>query len=358
MTTHTFSVLLSAALLATSALAQNVAVFPDEYVAVPEGPLNSPNLPLARGTSRVQCLYNQIDLAIPSGHVITKLGFREDATLTTLDNGTTLQLEIRMGWSTNDHVSMVTNFDNNYAAPPVTVFGPAVFVLPNLRDGANPLPNGQFFIPLTTPFQYVPNGQNLVVEYRVFGTTGGGAQFNYRLDRADYYSPRTYGPAGCPHSGGGTPNLTLAATRPGQNFTASVTSAPGNAPSFLAINLGTGLVPPYDLSGIFGTAPACTGQMNPVGLALLGPSTASSGGAVSWSFLIPNNEVWADYVISAQGIFLDFFSPGQIVVSNGGEVLTGARSRSSIVAAAGVPTTVTTGTKSSYYCPVAFFEHQ
>jgi hypothetical protein len=344
--------------LATAAAAQSVAIFPDEYVAVPEGPLNSPNLPLARGTSRVQVLYDAVDLAIPSGHVITKLGFREDDTITTMDAGRTLQLEIRMGWSTNSPAQMSTTFDNNYVGSPVTVFGPASFVLPNLRDTGAPLANGQFFVQLATPFAYVPAGQNLVVEYRVFGTSGGGAQFNYRLDRADYHSPRTYGPPGCPHAGGGPANLTLGATRPGLSFSANIASGPANAPAVLAVAVGTGIVTPYPLTIVFGGInPLCTGQIDPLSIGTLGGATASNG-TESWSFAIPNNPLFADYLISAQALFLDFFAPGGLVVSNGGQVLTGAAPRTAIVAAAGAPTTVSTGTKSNNYCPVAFFEHQ
>jgi hypothetical protein len=350
--------LLPLLILTTGAVAQTVAIFPDEYAAVAEGPFNSPNLPLANGTSRVQVLYDASDLAIPSGRTITRLGFRQDATLTTMDTGRTLQLEIRMGYSTNSPTSMVTNFDNNYAAPPVTVFGPTTFVLPNLRDAANPLANGQLFIPLSTPFAYVPAGRNLVVEYRVFGTSGGGSPFSYRLDRADYYSPRTYGPAGCPHSGSGVPNLTLAATRPGLNFSASAVSGPGNSPCVLALNVGVGIVPPYSLTAVFGGInPLCTGQMDPTNLATLGGVTGSTG-SDSWSFLIPNNPAFADMLISAQGLFLDFFAPGGLVTSNGAQVLTGAQPRTAIVTAAGAPTTVTTGSKQNNYCPVAFFEHQ
>ncbi len=344
--------------LATAAVGQSVSIFPDEYTAVPEGPFNSPNLPLARGTSRVQVLYDRQDLQIPSGNMITKLGFRQDATITTEDTGRTLQLEVRMGWSTNSPSQMSTTFDNNYVSPPVTVFGPAAFVLPDLRDPGAPLPNGQVFVPLTTPFAYVPAGQNLVVEYRVFGTSGGGAQFNYRLDRADYYSPVTYGPAGCQHAGGGTPSLTLQPTRPGLSFSASLAQGPGNAPGILAVNVGVGIVTPYPLTGVFGgISPTCTGQINPINIATLGGSTSSSG-SESWSFTIPNNPLFADYLISAQALFLDFFSPGGLVVSNGGQVLTGAAPRTAIVSASGAPTTLNTGSKSNNYCPVAFFEHQ
>lgn len=347
------------ALLSTLAIAQTVAIFPDEYVAVPEGPLNSANLPLALGTSRVQVLYDAVDLAIPSGHSITRLGFRQDATLTTLDTGRTLQLEVRMGFSNNTVAGMVTTFDNNYAAPPVTVFGPASFVLPNLRDAANPLPNGQLFLDLTTPFVYAPApGQNLVVEYRVFGTSGGGSSFNYRLDRADYYSPRTYGPAGCQHSGGGTPNLTLAGTRPGLNFTATMATGPANTVGVLAVVAGQPLVPAYPLTAVFsGISPTCTGQMYPLDLVLLNGASSASGGA-TWSFAIPNQPQFADFTLSCQALFLDFFAPGGIVVSNGAEVLTGAAPRTAIVSVAGAPTVVTAGSKSNNYCPVAFFTHQ
>ncbi|HEX5051106.1 MAG TPA: hypothetical protein VFZ65_04995 [Planctomycetota bacterium] len=356
---NTLKALLPLPLLCAAAIGQSIAVFPDEYAAVPEGPFNSPNLPLAGGTSRVQCLYEAIDLAIPSGHQITKLGFRQDGTLTTTDLGRTINVEIRMGYSTFTAANVASNFDNNYAAPPVTVYPQQNYTLPPLHDVAVPLPNGQFFITLTTPFTYAPAaGQNLIVEYRIFGNSGGGTQWNYRLDRADYYSVVTNGPAGCPHSGGGTPNLTVQPTRPGLSYSASVTSGPGSAPCVLAINLGTQLQPPYPLTAVFaGINPACMGQISPFGLATLGGTTGTTGSA-SWSFSIPNNPAYADYHITSQGLFLDFFAPGGLVVSRGVDVLTGANPRSTIIRGNGAPTTVTTGSISRNYCPVAFFEHQ
>tara|TARA_R110002072_G_scaffold87129_2_gene196578 strand:- start:26272 stop:27339 length:1068 start_codon:yes stop_codon:yes gene_type:complete len=354
---NNLSKLLSGAVLATSAFAQNVAVYPNEYVNVPEGPTFSSQLPLAKGISRVMCLYEDVDLDVPHGTNITKLGFRQDGDVTTFVAGRSLQLEVRMGWTTEDHVSMQTNFDNNYATTPSNVFGPALYTLPNLHDPANPLPNGQFFITLQTPFLYQPNGRNLLVEYRIFGTSAGGAQFNYRLDRADFYSPRTYGPAGCMHTSGQISNLTLAETRPGINFTANATSAPSNSPAFLAVNVGNPIVPPYDLSALLGIGPNCTGQMNGIGMTILSGGTTGSGNAV-WTFLIPNNNIFGDVTISAQGLFLDFFVPGGLVTSRAGHVVTGIRNRSAIVAASGAPTSVTTGQKSGWYCPVAFFEYQ
>ena len=345
-------------LLVAAANAQSVAIFPDEYAAVAEGPLNSPNLPLANGTGRVQCVYEAIDIAVPSGHSITRIGFRQDGTVTTLDAGRTVNVEILMGWTTRTAATMTTNFANNYGTTPVTVLGPVNVVLPNLRDSANPLANGQFFVNLATPFPYVPAGQNLIVEYRVFGNSGGGSSFSYRLDRADFYSPATYGPAGCPHSGGGTPVITVQPVRPGQNYSCAMATGPGTSPGVLLLQVGQGLVPAFPLTAVFpGINPLCTGQISPVGMTSLA-AVSSATGAATWSFQIPNNPAFSDLEITSQAAFLDLFAPGGLVVSRGATILTGARPRSTILAAAGSPATVTTGTLSVNYCPVAFFEHQ
>lgn len=349
---------LSFALLCCATIAQTTQVFPSDYTAVAEGPFNSPNLPLANGTSRTQCLYDSVALPIASGQQITRLGFRQDATQTAMNAGRSLQLEVRMGYSTFTAANVTATFDTNYSAPPVTVFGPALFVLPNLRDTANPLPNGQFFLNLTTPFVYAPAGRNLIVEYRVFGTSGGGTAFNYVLDRADYYSVVTSGPAGCVHSGGGPAVLVTQPTRPGQYFDATVNAAPANTVGVMAISVGSGLVPAYSLTAVFGgISPTCMGQLSPAGLATLGGAT-SANGYMNHYFLIPNNLAFAGLPISSQGLFLDFFAPGGVVVSNGAEVVTGTNPRTSVVYAQGAPTGSLTGSVAYNYCPVAFFTHQ
>lgn len=352
------SALLPFGLLCALAGAQSVATFPDNYTTIAEGPLNSPNLPLARGASRVMCLYETVDLVIPSGHNITKIGFRQDGTLTTLDTGRQLQLEVRMGWSTQTAANMSTTFANNYASTPVTVFGPAIFTLPNLRDPAAPLTNGQFFLDLTTPFPYVPAGNNLVVEYLVTGTSGGSAQFNYRLDRADFVSPIVYGQAGCPHSGNNTTNLSTTGMRPGQAVTMSVTTAPANSFGLLLVSPGQQLVPAFSLQALVpGIQPTCTGQLPLNGLLTLS-GVSSSSGSKSWTWTVPNNAVWNGYYWSAQAAFFDFFSPGGIVTSRGAQLQVGTLPRCSIVAASGPPAGLTTGSASRNYCPVTFFEHQ
>jgi len=347
--------LVALALCCATSLAQTV-IFPPDYVAVPEGPFNAPNLPLAYGTSRVQCLYESAYMSVPAGHQITSVGFREDTSVGALSMGRSLQLEVRMGYSDKNSSNITATFDSNFTTTPVTVFGPALFVLPNLRDPASPLANGRFSIPIA-PFTYAPAaGQNLLVEYRVFGTSGGGSPFNYYMDRADFYSPVVNGPAGCPHTTG-TPSLTLDPTRPGYNFGATVTQGPSATLGVLAINIGTGLVAPFSLQPLFsGIAPTCTGQVSPLGLATIGITTGGSGYAnISW--YIPNNPVFSGIPIGSQALLLDFFSPGGLVVSNGCEVLTGTIPRSSYVYANAPPTSVVTGSRILNYCPVTFFQH-
>ena len=350
---------LSAALLLGAAVcAQSTAIFPAEYSGVPEGPTNSANLPLALGTSRVMCVYNQLDLAIPVGTSIRKLGFRQDQDLTTLNAGRSLQLEVRMGYTANSHTGMSSTFDTNYVGTPVTVFGPALFTLPNLRDPAAPLPNGRFFLNLTTPFPYNPGANNLVVEYRIYGTSGGGNSFTYYLDRADYFSPVVNGPAGCAHLAGGPPVLATTPVSINSYYTASISQAPANSLSVLVLSLGGQLATPFSLqSAVPGIAPSCMGQVTLAGAQTLTTFT-NSGGAFYSSFYLPNTVLLNDLYISSQAAFFDFFAPGGVVVSNGAQVQVGIPPRSTTIYAQGPPATTTTGSVSTYYCPVAFFEYQ
>ncbi|MCC7395948.1 MAG: hypothetical protein IT455_02665 [Planctomycetes bacterium] len=342
--------------LAAGLAAQTTGVFPADYTAVAEGPQNSPNLPLANGTSRVLIVYDQRDLPVPAGAAITRLGFRQDATLTTMDAGKALQLEVRMGYTTNSAISPSTTFDANYHGAPRTVFGPALFTLPNLRDAQNPLPDGRFFIDLTTPFVYQPNGRNLVVEYRVLGNSAGGAAFSYRLDRADYYSPTATGVPGCQHSGGGVPQLGCAAVRTGLSETVTGTTCPANTLGVVFLNLGEGLAPtPFPLTLLFPDVSAsCMGQLLPGNLATLSATTSPSGG-LSISYAIPANEAFYGLVISHQALFLDLFAPGGLVASNAAQVRVGTRPRTAVVAAQGPPASLTTGTLTQHFAPVAFF---
>lgn len=344
--------------LGTAVIAQAVAIFPSEYSAVPDGPLNSSNLPLAYGTSRVLCAYNRLDLSVPVGTSIRRLGFREDGSSTALNAGRGLQLEIRMGYTSNADNALSSTFDANYVGTPVTVFGPALYTLPNLHDPANPLTNGQFFINLTTPFPYNPGTNNLLVEYRVYGTSGGGSSFSYVLDRADYYSPVVMGPAGCPHAAGGPATLTPQPVRTGAYYTAYIAQAPTNAFCVNVLNIGGALTSPFSLAPyVAGVAPACMGQVSLAGAQTLTTIT-DNGGNAYLQFLIPNNILLNDVQISAQSAFFDFFAPGGVVVSNGAQVQIGVSPRSGLLYAQGPPSTTATGSVAANYCPVAFFGYQ
>jgi hypothetical protein len=345
-------------LLAGAAAAQTTVPFPAEYSAVAEGPLNAPNLPLANGVSRTLVVYERVDLAIPANATVTHLGFRQDGTLTQMDAGRALQLEIRVGYTTRTAATLSTTFDSNFAAAPTTVFGPGLFQLPNLRDAANPLPGGAFFIPLATPFVFAPAAdQNLLVEYRVLGTSSGGAAFTYRLDRADFFSPVALGPAGCAHSGGTTPTLAVTPVRIGSSLTVTLANAPANSFAFVAVQLGGQLVAPFALDALIpGIAAACRGQVAPGALTTLSGVTSSAGG-LSLSYAIPNSPSLNDLTLPHQAVLFDFFAPGGLVVSNGAQVQVGIRPRTSVVSAQG-PANVATGTLQTNYCPVAFFRYQ
>jgi hypothetical protein len=343
---------------ASGLAAQTTGVFPAEYAAVTEGPLNSPNLPLANGTSRVLVVYDRQDMAVPDGASITRVGFRQDATLTAMDAGRALQLEVRMGFTANSATAPATTFDANYDGAPVTVFGPALFQLPNLRDANAPLTDGRFFVDLATPFVYAPAGRNLVVEYRVFGNSGGGSSFNYRLDRADFFSPVLLGAPGCATSGNQVPELTASPVRTGQTLTLTGTKGPANSFGIVIVDVGGRLAPPLPLDLIFaGVSPTCTAQLVPASLATIGAATTTNGGFTA-SYAIPNNPALNDLWLAHQALLLDVFAPGGLVVSNGAEVQVGIRPRSSIVAAQGLPSTLVTGTLTANYCPVAFFTWQ
>ncbi|MCB9876577.1 MAG: hypothetical protein H6835_03155 [Planctomycetes bacterium] len=350
--------ILPSLLLVASLAAQSTAVFPSDYAAVPEGPLNSPNLPLANGTSRVMIVHDRRDLDVPVGASITRIGFRQDATITAMDTGRALQLEIRMGYTNNAATQPATSFDSNYDGAPVTVFGPALFALPNLRDANAPLQDGRFFVDLTTPFVYQPGGRNLVVEYRVFGNSVGGASFNYRLDRADFFSPVMQAGAGCQHSGGGVPTLGAAGVRVGQPLQLSATGCPANSVAVVFLTVGAELLPnPFPLSLVLpGTAPACSGWLAPGQLAMLTANTTASGG-MSLSYTVPNDELLNDLFISHQALLLDFFAPGGVVSSNGVQVQVGIKPRASVLAVQGPPSSPTGGLTQNY-CPVTFFAWQ
>ncbi len=103
----------------------SVIALPIECTAVLEGLQNAANLPFANGTSLVMVGDDATDMAVPVGASITRLGFGRVATLTTMDAGRYLQLEVRMGCTTNSATATANTVDANYDDASTTVFGPA-----------------------------------------------------------------------------------------------------------------------------------------------------------------------------------------------------------------------------------------
>ncbi len=338
--------------LAPGASAQ--AVFPSDHAAVPNGSGSQNWFPYSNGVSRSMALYESWDLTVPAGHPITRIGFRADGT--TIAYGRSLQLEVRMGRTDRTHANVLNNFDNNYLGAPTTVFGPALFVMPDLNNVLNPNPDGGIiWLTLTTPFTFDPT-QNLLVEWRVYANNNGGASFNYALDRATFLSPIVSGPLGCQHSGNQIPDLESRATKVGATWYNDLYQAPANQPLIFFINVGLPLTPPFSLAPLFAGIPAaCTGQVSPIALFSLGAVSGSSGYAV-FSVPIPDDRAFNDVILSTQAFCFDFFSPGGLVVSNGDQMQIGIDPAMSLIRHEGSATNAI-GSVLQNFGVVTLFDH-
>lgn len=314
--------------LTSAATAQAPATFPSDHATI-AGSTSTNFFPYAHGVSRLMAVYESWDLSVPAGHQITRIGFRADGT--TLSYGKSLQLQVRMGQTDRTSANLLSNFDNNWFGTPTTVFGPALFTLPDLNNVLNPNPDGPLvWLTLTTPYTFDPS-RNLLVEWRILANSNGGASFPYSLDRATFLSPITAGPLGCTHSGNQIPDLESRPTRVGGNWIIDLYQGPANQPAILFLNVGVPLSAPVSLAPLFpGIPAACTGQVSPIALFSLGGTTGSSG-YTNWVVPIPNDRAFNDLLIASQAFCFDFFSPGGLVVSNGDQVQVGIDPAMSIV---------------------------
>lgn len=350
---RTLPVLLLAPLFLPSG-ANAQAFFPSDHAAVPNGTGSQNWFPYSYGVSRMMALYESWDLNVPAGHQITRIGFRADGT--TIAYGRSLQLEVRMGRTDRTHANVLANFDNNYAGAPTTVFGPALFAMPDLNNVLNPNPaGGVIWLTLTTPFTFDPT-QNLLVEWRVYANNNGGAAFSYTLDSATFLSPIVSGPLGCQHSGNQVPDLESRPTKVGSTWYNDLYQAPASQPLIYFINVGIPLSAPFSLAPLFpGIPAACTGQVSPVALFSLGGMSGPSGYAV-FSVPIPNNRLLNDLILSSQVFCFDFFSPGGLVVSNGDQMQVGIDPAMSVIWHQGSATNAT-GNVYQNYGVVTLFDH-
>lgn len=313
--------LLLLALLCSGATAQGVATFPSDHAAIPDGSSSIAWFPYSSGVSRTMALYERWDLLVPAGRAITRIGFRADAAQIAL--GKRLQLQVRMGSTTLTAQTMDPSYDNNWFGTPTTVFGPALFVMPDLNNPQNPNPDGSvIWLTLSTPF--VPDAtRNLLVEWRILANNNGGAAFSYPLDLATFDSPVVSGPSGCQHSGNQIPALASRPTAVGAYWHNDLTQAPSSQPVVLFLNLGTPLVPSYPLSPFLpGISPSCVGQIALQNLLSM-EGVTTPWGSTTFSVPIPSDRVFNDLILSSQAFCLDFFSPGNLVVSNGDQVQIG-----------------------------------
>lgn len=345
---------LSMLLLTAGLVAQTPVFFPSDHATIANGASSSTQFPYSYGVSRMMALYESWDLGVPAGHQITRIGFRADGT--TIAYGRSLQLEVRMGQSNRTSATMLTNYDSNYLGAATTVYGPALFTLPDLNNVLNPNPDGPYvWLTLTTPYTFDPT-QNLLVEWRILANSNGGAAFSYALDRATYESPIVTGSPGCAHSGGQTPQLLSRASKVGGTWYNDLSRGPGNQPVILFLNVGVPLVAPYPLSALLpGVQAGCQGQVSPIALFSL-PSTTGATGNKTFSVPVPNNRFLNDLVLSSQAFCYDFFSPGGIVVSNGDQITLGIDPAMTLLWSQG-SATATTGTAYRNWGVVTVFDH-
>ncbi len=335
-------------LLAAGAAAQNVVYFPSDHATIANGTGSQNWFPYSDGVSRMMALYEAWDIGVPANHQITAIGFRLDGTATAL--GKSLQLEVRMGQTTRTATTAVANFDNNYTGTPQTVFGPALFVMPNLTP-ANPI----IWLQLTTPFTFDPT-YNLLVEWRITANSSGGTAFNYPLDRAAFVSPVVTGVGGCPHSGGPTPQLESRPTKIGGTWYEDLTTAPAGQPVILFMNAGLPLSTPFPLDLLFpGVQPTCLVNLSGNSLFSMA-STTTAQGSKTFSVAIPYSLALNDFVISSQAFCFDFFAPGGLVTSNGDQVQFGVDPAMSIIWHQGSATNAT-GSVYPNWGIVTLFDH-
>lgn len=339
--------------ITTVAMAQTVT-FPSDHTAIPDGASSQNWFPYSYGIGRFQAVYERWDLQVPVGRMINRIGFRADPNVMSL--GRSLQLEVRMGQTDRDADTLDSTYDANWNGAPTTVFGPALFTLPDLNNPANPNPGGAVvWLNLTTPFT-PSTSRNLLIEWRVLANNNGGAAFPYELDVPAFVSPVIQGITGCPHSGNQTATLASQPVRVGGIWYDYLQAAPASQLAFLLVNVNTPLTTPFPLSAFVpGIAPTCQGQVAPGNLFALGTVTDGSGGALFWTS-IPNDRLFNDTILATQALCFDFFAPGGIVVSNAEQVQIGIDPAASALWSQG-NANATTGGIYYHWVPVTVFGH-
>ncbi len=309
----------SLALAAALPAQQNVTVFPSDHADPNVTGGNLPGsswqntFPFSAGVTRQMALYESFDLQIPDGRRITHVGFPRYTSIAS--TGVRIQLEIRMGHSTNDVQNIDATFANNYVGTPQTVFTQKIFALPDLGTIGNA--TDRVWVPLDTPFT-VDRSRNLLVEYVVTANANSNSAFNYYLAWDNFLSPiRSYG-QGCAGSSGNVSSLTSSNTAIGQNWRLTLRNGTANAASSLFVGLQS-IEPGISLTQ-FG-APGCSLLVQPL---ITVPAPTSSSGGLSLSFPVPNDRNLVGGHLYSQVVTPDLFANNAgLVLSNGDDLQLG-----------------------------------
>lgn len=308
--------------LSAALMAQNSVIFPSDHTNIANGESSINWFPFSHAAPfRAQIVYEDWDLGIAPGTPITRIGFRQDGTVTSASHE--VMLEVSMGVSNGTSETLCSSFASNFAGPPTVVRPQSLFVVPALT-GTEPIA----WIDLPAP-HYVYQGGDLLVEFCVASNDNGNAAWDYRLDMANYVSTVTAGVPGCLHTGGQRPTLQSSPGRVGGNWDIELSNAPVNVPIAIFISPGQQMVAPYGL-GTLALDPSCMGQLPQNDFISFGGVSDVNGGA-SWSVPIPNWLIFNDAYMTSQVVACDMFSTGQLVVSNADEVQFGIDPASTIL---------------------------
>ena len=348
MNTHPVTLSL---LLALPLGAQTDAFLPSDHASA-EGSTFDRRLPFSSGaTQHTQIIYEGLDLQIPTGHSITHLGFRQDASIPSL--GTTLELQIAIAATSVTAASATNNFANNQTSAPVEVFTRKILTLPDLGNPLNPNPNGNLvLIPLDVPFAYTA-GQNLAIDYRVY-SNGRGAAFDYQIDKGSYLASNVAIGQGCTGSNNQVPQLTGPAANGAVPGTWTVNFSRGRPNAIAVLALSLRQTPANPILQLLG-APGCDVFVD----LHISPFTSvtSASGAFSRSFQIPDNPLLDDQDLYAQTIVLDTTANAAgLVVSNAYHTQFGMTPRMTTIASTNL--NATTGSVVRNNGIVSLFRHQ
>jgi len=163
------------------------------------------NIPMSWSPTR----YQQVFLGSEIGNaskVFFSLGFRQDDAFAGY-KGQIVDLEIKLGYTTYDHNSLTTNFNNNFnSGTPLTVLKRRSILLPDMPS-SKPTNPATFFIQIgfDIPFAYsYQQGRNLLIEIIQRGNSNNNSLFTYPLDAASGTTTSRLYASGNPNAATGT----------------------------------------------------------------------------------------------------------------------------------------------------------